>query len=153
MRDWLEIYSTMKTTLQQSGLEFGAAMPSWVDDYFGEEVQVTFNGTRQGVMKHMMAILDEYVVMSYNTNPSNAAFRLNGELLYADSLSVRPRIYAAMETHSGPGPTVSYGDHPEKGTKTIVLQDLGIIDSILSSHASFKGVCIHDWVGWTALPQ
>ena len=151
MKDWLTIQSTLNSKMDAAHLLFGASMPSWTDDYYGEEVQVTWSGVRQGVMKHMMNLVDDYVVMSYNTNPANAANRVVGEVTWADQLASHPRVFAAVETHAGVGVGVSYGDDPAKNSKFAVLADMDAIADDLSQHSSFAGVSIHDWVGWHGL--
>lgn len=153
MRDWLQIHATIKGKLKTAGYKFSAAMPSWTDEYYGEEVKVTFNGIKQGVMKHQMGILDEYVVMSYNTNPTNAANRILGEATYADTLPLtsRPKVYGGLETNVGVGSGISYGDTAGKNTRTVVVQDMTTIGNTLKSHPSFCGMSIHDWDGWRDL--
>lgn len=150
MRDWIKMHTDLSIRLRGVGLKYGAAMPSWTDDYYGQEVSATYNGARKGVMKHIMPLLDDYVVMSYNTNTTNAVNRVIGELKYADTLPLaqRPRVHAAVETHRGPGATVSYGDHATKNSRTAVLADIEILRSLLQVYSSFGGIDIHDWVGW-----
>ena len=153
MRDWLQIQSVVKQKMRAAGLRMGSAMPSWTSDYYGEEIRVTYNGVRQGVMKFMMGIVDDYIVMSYNTNPNNAAGRVLAQATYADTipLSIRPRVYGGVETNKGVGSGISYGDTAGKNTKTAVLADIRIIESILKKHPSFCGIDIHDWNGWLYL--
>jgi hypothetical protein len=157
MRDWLQIHETAERKLHARGLRFGAAMPSWPDDYYGEEVRVRYpaGGVRQGVMKHMMQFVDDYVVMSYNTNPANAANRVLGEAKYASTLpeNARPRVYGGVETMQGVGANVSYGDTPGKQSKAVVLSDLQKITETLKAYPAFHGMNIHDWAGWRALPN
>jgi len=153
LRDWLQIHAKLKSMTLANGLKLGAAMPSWTDDYYGQEVSVTYNNIRQGVMKHMMGILDEYAIMSYNVDPNNAANRVRGELQYADTLPVdrRPRVFAGVETHKGVGGSISYGDSATKNSRTAVLSDIATLNSLLKSYSSFGGVNIHDWEGWKGL--
>ncbi|MEO7164649.1 MAG: hypothetical protein ABI041_17135, partial [Bdellovibrionia bacterium] len=155
MRDWIKIQSTVSQKLHAAGLRMGSAMPSWTSDYYGEEIKVTYNGTRQGVMKFMMGIIDDYIVMSYNTNPNNAANRVLAQATYADTipLNSRPRVYGSLETNAGVGSGISYGDTAGKKSKTAVLTDMKTFESILKSHPSFCGLAIHDWDGWLYLPQ
>ncbi|MEO7162563.1 MAG: hypothetical protein ABI041_06565, partial [Bdellovibrionia bacterium] len=147
MRDWLLIAQSLRQKMNEAGLRLGAAMPSWTDDYYDEEILVSFNGIRQGLMKHMMQILNDYVVMSYNTNPRNAANRLKGELAYADTLPVsnRPRVFGGLETHPGSGMNVSYADTAGKNNRTTVIQDIQTIQEILGEHDSFCGINLSDW--------
>ncbi|MEO7161608.1 MAG: hypothetical protein ABI041_01690, partial [Bdellovibrionia bacterium] len=153
MRDWLQIMQTLKQKMANAGLKLGAAMPSWTDNYYDEEVLVSFNGLRQGVMKHMMRILDDYVIMSYNTNPKNVARKLIGAITYADSLPVssRPRVFGGLETHKEVGSTISYADTSGKSNRSSVMKDIQTIQEILGSHESFYGMNLHDWMGWRDL--
>ena len=153
MRDWLTIHQTIAQKLKPQGLLVGAAMVSWTSNFQGEEVQVTFNGVRQGVMKSMMDILTDYVVMTYNTSTDNAEARMEAQLTYADTLPVgrRPRVYGSVETNTGMGGNISYGDDPTKNTRTNVLADLAIMEAKMSAHPSFAGLSIEDWNGWRNL--
>jgi hypothetical protein len=153
LEDWLIIEETLKDKLQSVGLLSGAAMPSWTDEYYGENVSVTYKGVRQGVMEAMMGIVDEYVIMSYNTSPRYVADRIKGELSYADTLPLlsRPKVYGAIETHAGVGNTVSYADTPLKMSRARALRDALSITYLSKQHASFCGIALHDWVGWQSL--
>lgn len=153
MQDWIQIYNNLKMKTRPAGIRFGAAMPSWTDDYYGDPVLVTYNGIRRPITHHMMNILDDYVVMSYNTNPANAANRVLSKLVYADTLprESRPRIYGALETHTGVGSGISYGDTAGKNSKAAVMNDIAKINAILNSHPSYCGMALHDWVGWMNL--
>ena len=153
MRDWLTIHQTISQRLKRQHLLFGAALVFWTSNFHGSEVQVTFNGVRQCVMKFMMDFLTDYIVMTYNTDPKNAASRLLPQLIYADTLPAnrRPRVYGSMETNVGVGQFVSYGDTPPKNNRTSVMADLVTIESILSSHPSFSGMSLEDWTGWSKL--
>ncbi|CAN5384837.1 hypothetical protein BH09SUM1_BH09SUM1_03450 [soil metagenome] len=151
MRDWVNMHKVMQGMLHGAGLKMGAAVTSWPDDYFGSEVSCTFDGIHQGVYKHLMNYIDDYVVMSYSTSVPNLENRVIGELNYADTLpaATRPKVYASLETHPGAGgsPT-SYGDHSTKNNKPAVLADMATVISHFSSHPSFAGMSIHDWYGW-----
>jgi hypothetical protein len=101
-----------------------------------------------------MPLIDQYVVMSYNTNPQIVIAKAAGELAYADRLPIgrRPTVLAAVETHRGVGERVSYGDHPLKGNRRTVLADIRAAVDGLSNYQSFGGIAIHDWQGWRDLP-
>ncbi|RMX84429.1 hypothetical protein D0869_04577 [Hortaea werneckii] len=158
MRSWLTIHQTASDLLHGQGLQLSAAMPFWTETYYGSPVQVNFpssTDTRQSVMKYMMPLLDEYIVMSYNTDPANAANRVKAQATYASTLPVgkRPRVYAAMEISPGVGETVSYGDTSGKNSKSIVLRDRARIQEILGRHEAFAGVAIHYWTTWRDMPE
>ena len=155
MSNRLTIYTTIRGKLHADDLRFSAAMTSWTDDYYVEEVKITFNNIRQGVMKHMMEILDEYIIMSYNTKPQNAVNIIIGEVNYADTLShnVRSDAYTSIETHKGVWQGISYWDHESKNSKSAAFTDINIIESVLDKNQLFKGVCIHDWEGWKVLKE
>jgi hypothetical protein len=153
MENWLQIYATLKSKLQPAGVQLGAAMPSWTDNYFGEPVTCTYKGITQGITKHMMAILNDYVIMSYNTNTANAVNRIISQVTYADTLpsASRPRVFGGVETNIEVGSGISYGDTQGKNSRAYVLRDLQTIQSNLSAHPSFCGMSIHDWGGWQNL--
>jgi len=158
MRSWIATYQTASKLLHAQNLHFGAAMPFWTESYHGGgEVQVNFpdvDSPRQSVMKHMVPLLDEYVVMSYNTSPSNAASRVAAQAAYVSELPAasRPRVYASMEVSAGVGESVSYADTPGKNSKAVVLQDMETIIAMLSQYPAFKGVALEHWSSWQLMP-
>ncbi|KAI7280713.1 hypothetical protein KC345_g4589 [Hortaea werneckii] len=158
MRDWLTIHQTASGLLHRQNLQFSAAMPFWTETYYGSPVQVNFPSNtdpRQSVMKHMMPLLDEYIVMSYNTDPANAANRVEAQATYASTLPVekQPRVYAAMEVSPNVGETISYGDTAGKNSKAVVLRDRARIEELLGRHGAFAGVAIHYWTTWRDMPE
>ncbi|KAI7468185.1 hypothetical protein KC357_g6834 [Hortaea werneckii] len=158
MRNWLRIHQTASDLLHRQNLQFSAAMPFWTETYYRSPVQVNFPSNadpRQSVMKYMMPLLDEYIVMSYNTDPANAASRVEAQANYASTLPVgkRPRVYAAMEVSPHVGETVSYGDTPGKNSKSVVLRDRARMEEILGRHEAFAGVTIHYWTTWRDMPE
>ncbi|RMY97022.1 hypothetical protein D0860_08686 [Hortaea werneckii] len=158
MRNWLTIHQTASDLLHGQNLQFSAAMPFWTENYNGSPVQVnspTDTDPRQSVMRYMMPLLDEYIVMSYNTDPANAANRVEAQASYASTLPVgkRPRVYAAMEVSPNIGETVSYGDTAGKDSKSVVLRDRTRIEEILGRHGAFAGVAIHYWTTWRDMPE
>ena len=158
MRSWVTIHQTARGMLHAQGLRFGAAMIFWTQCYCDEEVRVSFPGSRdkrQGVMKYMMPLLDEYVVMSYNTSPSNAASRVAVQAAYASTLPAasRPRVYGSMEVSTRVGANVSYGDTAGKNSKAIVMQDMAVMNEALRQHSAFKGIAFHHWESWQAMPE
>jgi len=157
MCNWLSMHQTAERLLHAQGLRFGVAMPWWTEDYEGGELMLSFPeaaSKRQGVMKHMMGMVDDYVVMSYNTDPANAVARVHAQAAYASSLpaSRRPRVYASVEVTPGIGVNVSYADTKGKCAKAVVLQDVGTITKALRHLSAFSGVAIHHWSAWQAMP-
>ncbi|KAI9881936.1 MAG: hypothetical protein M1823_006352 [Watsoniomyces obsoletus] len=154
MRDWLEIHNACRNKLQPAGLKFSAAMPFWTEDYLGAPVMVTYQGRRETVGTHMMRIVHDYVIMSYNTDPDNAAARVAKQARMASALPFerRPRVSGAVETHLGVERNVSYADTPGKNSRRVVLDDMGRIATLLNGHPAFGGVSVHDWEGWRLLP-
>lgn len=154
MRDWLTIHQTAQAKLAAAGLKMAAAMPSWTEDYYGEPVMVTYDNVTATVGTQMMNYVSDYIVMSYNTDPANAAGRVQVQAGIASRmpLAKRPRVSAAMETHPGAGVNVSYADTPGKDSRAVVLSDMATITSLLDGYAAFGGVSLHDWVGWQTMP-
>lgn len=153
LRDWLRIQKTVDARLRRAGLRSSAAMVSYTEDYYGEPLTVTFAGKTTTAGRHMMRYVDDYVIMTYNTDPANAAARAAAQAAYASKLPSRPRIFASVETNTGVGDTISYGDTPGKQSKTVVLRDIAAIAQRLRRHAAFAGVGIHSWEGWKVLPD
>lgn len=158
MRSWIATYQTASELLHAQNLHFGAAMPFWTESYYGAEVQVSFprvDSPRQSVMRYMMPLLDEYVVMSYNTDPANAAGRVAAQAAHASTLPAvsRPHVYASMEVSVGVGANVSYADTPGKNSKGVVIQDMKTIITTLSQHPAFKGVALEHWSSWQTMPD
>ena len=153
--DWLNIQTTVYETVKSNGLRTGAAMVFFTEDHYGEPLHVTYKGVRASIGHFMMGVTDDYVVMSYNTDPVNAAARVAAQATFASKLpaDARPRIIAAMETNPGVGATISYGDTPGKQSRSVVLTDMATISRQLEIYPAFAGVSLHAWRGWQALPQ
>lgn len=109
---------------------------------------------RQDVMSIMMQLVDEYVVMSYNTNPANAMDRILAQAKYASKSHgpSMPRVLGSVETAKRVGTNVSYADTPGKQSKGIVLADVGRIEAALRQYPAFRGMAIHHWAAWNELP-
>ncbi len=155
LRDWIRTQRAVTKRLKRAGLKAGAAMIFYTEDYRGEPLSVTFEGRTTSVGRHLMRFLDEYVVMSYNTNPANAAGRLAAQAAYASTLPAgeRPRVLGAVETVTGVGARVSFGDTRGLRSKAIVLKRMEAMAKRLRRHAAFGGISIHSWEGWRALPD
>lgn len=151
LKDWLSIQKQCTNLLRKYGLASGGAFPTWLDDYYGEELTVNFDGSDRSVMKHMMTLVDDYCLMSYQTDLNKVYQRVIDELIFADSLSRKVNVFPGLETHRGRGANVTYGDHPSKNSKSAVLNDIGKIELKLETYKCFAGVNIHDWVGWKQL--
>jgi len=154
LTEWLTIHETLLAKMQAAGLQYGGAMPSWVDEYYGEPVTAIFKDIRQPLIQHLMPLVPQYVIMSYNTDPMNLINRIIGELQYASTLGGSPRVMFGVETHAGVGLNVSYADTPPKDNKSAVLADLATVDAkLLATHPkAYLGWAIHDWEGWKLLP-
>ncbi|KAK1048872.1 hypothetical protein LTR74_017430 [Friedmanniomyces endolithicus] len=104
------------------------------------------------VMDLVMPCMDEYVVMSYNTDPAKAASRVLEQAKYATKFSLEdrrmPRVFARMETGKGVGRNTSYGDTPGKESKAAVLNDMLTIERTLQPLSAFGGVLVHHWAAW-----
>ena len=153
--DWLNIQTTVYETLKSNDLRTGAAMVFFTEDHYGEPLRVTYKGVRASIGHFMMGVTDDYVVMSYNTDPVNAAARVAAQAAFASKLPIeaRPRIIAAVETNPGVGATISYGDTPGKQSRAAVLADMAAISRQLEIYPAFAGISLHAWRGWKALPQ
>lgn len=152
--DWLDIQTNVYDLLKRNGLRTGAAMVFFTENHYGEPLEVTYQGIRANIGHLMMGATDDYVVMSYNTSPYNAAGRVAGQAAFASKLpaDVRPRVLAGMETLPGIGSTISYADTKGMDSKAYVLADLEILSAQLEKYPAFAGVAIHAWRGWKRLP-
>lgn len=151
LRDWLSTHLTLRGQLHAANCLLGAALPSWLDDYYGEPLNCTWNGKKASAMQHFMGVLDTYNVMSYQTNVNNIVSRVKGEVQFGSSLKSGCKVFAGVETHKGRGAAVTYGDNPSKNRKAAVLADIAAVEKALGAYSAFGGVNIHDYVGWIAL--
>ncbi|KAK5126683.1 hypothetical protein LTR85_009617 [Meristemomyces frigidus] len=164
MHKWLNVMTRASALLRSYELPFGAAMPFWLHDYEGEPVTVPWGSSysddgspaRTCIQDLIMPLLDEYVIMSYNTDPANAASRVLQQARYASAKALEgckmPRVLGSLETERGAGRNVSYGDTPGKEFKTAVLNDIGTIEEMLQKYPAFHGMAIHHWAAWDKLP-
>lgn len=150
LTEWLGIHEALLAKTTAAGIEYGAAIASWVDDYYGEPLHATFRGVRKPLLEHLFAVVPQYVVMSYSTSPSKVVNVVQGELR---SASGARRVMFGLETHAGPGANISYADTPGKNKRSQVLSDLKTIEGHLAAYPSYLGWSIHDWEGWLQLPD
>ena len=158
LHKWVNVHTRAANFLHSYDMAFGAAMPFWLHDYEGEPITLPWpNGPklRRCVMDLIMPLVDEYVAMSYNTDPANAAGRAAEQARYASSLIQTgghiPRVLGSLETAKGVGANISYGDTPGKESKLAVLVDLEKIEGILEKYPAFSGMAIHHWAAWEKL--
>lgn len=164
MHKWLNTMTRASAFLRSYNMPFGAAMPFWLHDYEGEPVTVPWgtgyaedgSPARTCIMELIMPLLDEYVVMSYNTDPAIAAGRILQQVRYACAQTLEGnkavRVLGSVETAKGAGKDVSYGDTPGKESRAAVLDDISIIEGTLRKYPAFRGMAIHHWAGWDELP-
>ncbi|OQN97247.1 hypothetical protein B0A48_16789 [Cryoendolithus antarcticus] len=157
LRKWIDTLSWASRSVRTNGMQFGAALPFWLHDYEGESLTVpsTPSADRVSVMNLLMPILDEYVVMSYDTDSAIAASRVVQQAAYASQRlqegQSMPRVLGAVEVGTGVGSGVSYGDTPGKGSKAVVLRDIESITQSLRLYPAFRGMAIHHWQAWNEL--
>ena len=150
MKDWLTIQKTVTGMLHNANLKSGAAVPSWFDDYYGEQLTLTFDGVTQNLMKHAIKYVDDYCIMSYMTDLNKMAERVKTEIIYGSSLAGK-NVFPGIETVKGRGGAVTYGDNASKKYKSAVLKDIATIEAKWKDYKGFAGVNIHDWLGWSKL--
>jgi hypothetical protein len=151
LTEWLEIHAHLFKKTREAGLSYGAAIPSWADEYMGEPLQATFSGVRKPFLDHLLPLVSQCVIMSYSTKTSNVINKITEKLRRADLLGTR-RIVFGLETHAGAGMNISYADTPDKKRRAAVIADLGFIEEHVISHQSYLGWALHDWAGWSILP-
>jgi hypothetical protein len=154
--DWLTIQQQASRKLHGAGLRFGVAMAWWTENYEGEKLTIDpGDGTRVPFSQVVMGMVDDYVVMSYNTDPLTAADHVAAQAALASALlpDTKVRVSAAMETHKGEGVAVSYADTQGKQSKAMVLVDMAVIQKALERYPAFAGVSIEDWAGFHDLPR
>jgi len=153
LADWLDIQRGAAERLHAHGLKAAAAMLSSTENYYGEPMTVTYAGKQDSVGHLMMSYVDDYIVLTYNTDPGNAAGRAEAQAAYASGLpeGALPRVFAALETEPDNGPTISYGDTPGKQAKSVVLDDMTRIEARLAAYPAFAGVSLFSGEGWEKL--
>eukprot|EP00834_Sanchytrium_tribonematis_P000654 NODE_12_length_54577_cov_0.384100.p19 type:complete len:306 gc:universal NODE_12_length_54577_cov_0.384100:5319-6236(+) len=150
VEDWLNTHDLIKAELKSTGVLLGAAIPSWWDAYYGDPISATYKGEYQDIFKHVSNIADEIHFMAYNTDPENVKGRIDSKLQFL-SESTKVKACAGLETNEGNGETVSYGDNPEKNSRTAMMRDIANLENLLKGYSAFSGVCIHDFDGFMSL--
>nr|OQO25517.1 hypothetical protein B0A51_04721 [Rachicladosporium sp. CCFEE 5018] len=157
LRQWVDTLSWTSELVRANDMQFGAALPFWLHDYEGEPltIPVTPSDDRVCVMDFLMPILDQYVVMSYNTDPAIAASLVVQQAAYASQQLQEgqnmPSVLGAVEVGTGVGSGVSYGDTLGKASRAVVLKDIEVITQSLSMYPAFRGMAIHHWQAWNEL--
>eukprot|EP00834_Sanchytrium_tribonematis_P007466 NODE_678_length_4811_cov_0.248302.p2 type:complete len:327 gc:universal NODE_678_length_4811_cov_0.248302:1498-518(-) len=146
--DLLTTHDLIKDKLSGKNITLGAAIPAWWDDYNGDPISANYKDTKQDIFKHLSGIVSEIHIMAYNTNPETLKSRIDNELSFLSSGSVK--ACAGIELNSVGSAEVSYAD-TGKNTRTAVLGDIANIEKLLQTYSSFAGVCIHDYEAYLAL--
>lgn len=142
LTEWLCIHDNIRHKTSTAKIRLGAAVPAWFDSYCGEPLMTQFGGLTKTMMEHAMDILDDYCVMSYSVYPTEVQAQMHPLLTQRGH---KVRVFAGIETHTGVGETISYGDNG--ASKTTVMKDICALEHTLSRYANFAGINIHDWQG------
>lgn len=153
MSEWLTMHEVLLGKMRSADLRYGAALPSWVDDYYGGPIRATFNGVRRNLIEHLSQLVPKYVIMSYNTDVDRIFERIEGEMGYAEAAGRRQMVFS-VETHAGAGANISYADTPPKDRRSAVLADLATLEARIQARFpnAYLGWAIHDYEGWVELP-
>jgi len=164
MHIWINCLTRASNFLHSYGLPFGAVIPFWLHVYEGEPVTGSWTTGRRPtgkpgrtcMMDMIMPLLDVYVVKSSRTEPAETIRQIMTQVRYACELTTEgrasPIVLGSVETAHGVGADLSYRDTDGKDDKTIVLEDLDRVESVMAKYPAFGGMVIHDWSGWEALP-
>ena len=154
MQSWLGIYQQISNMLHFANLKFSPSMPSWVPNFYGQPIHVTYMGLRQELLPLLMACIDEYRTMTYNTYQPAVISILSTALIYADTIPAitRPKVSASVDVVVGDGITTSYGDTPPWQNKTAVIAAMNALDADFAKYPAYSGCNVEDWQGWLALP-
>ncbi|MBZ9600742.1 hypothetical protein [Phyllobacterium chamaecytisi] len=157
MRDWVSMHSQCKQRCATAGLLFGSALPTWVDDYFGEPITCTYDhgdgagAIAQNVFLHIARYTDVIASMSYVTTASNLIDRVRYETGKSNQMVPPTQIGMSIESAVGVGSGTSYGDTAGKQTKAAALADLTTAVAMYSGDPAVNWTNLHDWAGWKAL--
>lgn len=145
---WVDVSKTCQSMCEGASLQYGIVSPFWTMNYYGEPLTVT--GT--SLTGALMEVCHEFIIMTYNTDPANAASRALQQCAYTSTrfdANLMPRIYASVEVTPGVGANVSYADTPGKNKRSVVLAGMQTIVNALSPYPAFAGMCIEQWSAWT----
>jgi hypothetical protein len=151
LRDWVQIHEDVRELCHDAGLFFGTALPTFVDDYFGEPLACSVDGVRQNVFLHLRERADVIALMSYNTTPGTVIDRIRYEFRNGRFKNAFPELGFSAETVTGVGSGISYGDTTGKQTKLAMFTDRATVDTFFSGNPKYLWFNIHDWSGYKAL--
>lgn len=147
MRDWVDIHKNLLAYCHGRDMKMASSITTFLDNYFGEPIECTYDGTTQNVFLHLKNHTDLIALMSYNTNPSTVINRVAYELSHSEL----PPIGFSAESHTGVGSGISYGDTVGKQTKDAMLEDKELIEYHFLDNLYQTMFNIHDWEGYKAL--
>lgn len=147
LTEWLQMHIVLQQTAKAHGVRLGAALPPWLHAYRGEPLTLFFDGRNRTVMDHFADILDDYNIMSYSTEIADVAEQMFPALCRVPS---HTRVFAGIETHTGVGEGISFGDDTGFNRST-VLNFIEQLETLFQRHPCFAGVNIHDYYGYKHL--
>lgn len=164
MHKWLNVLTRASALCHSYDMPFGAAMPFWLHDYEGEGVTVPWvsisadrSSARTCVMDLIMPLVDEYVVMTYSTDPAAAVARILYQARYASAKALEghkmPYVLGSVETAKGVRRNTLSGDVPGRTSKGAVLDGIATIEKTLRKYPAFAGMAIYHWASWADLPS
>eukprot|EP00953_Heterococcus_sp_UTEX-ZZ885_P001010 1054-Heterococcus_DN1.PRE.1 len=158
LSDWLAIQAHVRDLCIPAGLRTSAALPTWMHEYYDEPLM--YGSAGRTLLQHMLPLIDECCLMSYNTDTDRVVERCAATIACALTMPNKC-VFAGVETHNlaGDQPGVTYAHlAPPNNSRARVMADLALIEHALHTeqielNSRFAGVCIHDYVGWSELPH
>jgi hypothetical protein len=140
---WRDLISGFVQQTRESapGLVTGLSIPDWLD-----EIRVPDgNGGRMTMSGWLIREADETILMAYHDHAENIIRFASGELKEAEQFG-KP-ITVALETRPNLDSLITFHN---KG-KSRLEAELAKVIAAFQKSPSFRGIAIHDYVGWSGL--
>ncbi len=138
IRGWQQSVLSVVQTARQLGISASADIPFWLHTLYTADQQTTLSSW-------MMQQYDSITIMAYRDRADAIVDVASAEL--AEGVTAGISVYVGVETNaSAEGNGITFY---EEGA-AYMKQQLQIVNDTASAYASFTGVAVHDYAGWTA---
>ncbi len=144
--DYISLITQLEAAAQQLGLTLSVDVPYWYST-----IPVTQGSVTTPMNQLVINIVDRYVIMDYWDTASRVERQATTDLTYANSIAGKEVIIGVLTTcGQTPADTSFCNTSPHTGTAWMETV-LGMVRKAEAPNASFAGLAIEDYAGFSVL--